>query len=135
MEPISLIVGALAAGAAAALKDTANQAVKSCYDGLKHLIKERFAKKADQEAAKDAEKTLTKYEKDPDTYEKPLLKELSAVQADQEQTIVQKAQQLIDLLKEHKEEGAVQQFINVSGHVDTMTNIGKVNGDVNIGTK
>ena len=34
MDPVSLIVTALTAGAAVALKDTASQAVKDAYDGL-----------------------------------------------------------------------------------------------------
>ena len=42
MEPISLILAALAAGAAAAAKDTAGTAVKDAYEGLKALIKKKF---------------------------------------------------------------------------------------------
>ena len=43
MDPITLIVAALAAGAAAGLGDTASQAIKDAYAGLKGLIKRRFA--------------------------------------------------------------------------------------------
>ena len=39
MDPISLIITALVAGAAAASKDIAGQAVKDAYKGLKDLIK------------------------------------------------------------------------------------------------
>ena len=42
MDPISLILTALAAGAAAALKDTAGQAVKDAYSGLKALLKRKL---------------------------------------------------------------------------------------------
>lgn len=42
MEPISLILTALVAGATAAVKDTAGKAVKDSYDGLKALIKKKF---------------------------------------------------------------------------------------------
>jgi hypothetical protein len=42
MDPISAIVAALAAGAAAALKDTASEAVKDAYGALKSLIGSRF---------------------------------------------------------------------------------------------
>lgn len=42
MEPISLILTALVAGASAAVKDTAGKAVKDSYDGLKALIKKKF---------------------------------------------------------------------------------------------
>ena len=42
MEPISLIIAALIAGATAATKDTAEKAVKDGYEGLKTLIKRKF---------------------------------------------------------------------------------------------
>lgn len=42
MEPISLIIAALIAGATAATKDTAEKAVKDAYEGLKTLIKSKF---------------------------------------------------------------------------------------------
>ncbi|MCZ8361568.1 MAG: hypothetical protein O9338_01940 [Microcystis sp. LE19-251.1A] len=42
MEPISLILAALAAGAVAAAKDTAGTAVKDAYEGLKALIKKKW---------------------------------------------------------------------------------------------
>lgn len=44
MEPITLLVNALIAGAAAALKPTAEQAVKDAYQGLKSYIKLKWAK-------------------------------------------------------------------------------------------
>jgi hypothetical protein len=39
MDPISLILAALGAGALAAAKDTAGTAVKDAYQGLKTLIR------------------------------------------------------------------------------------------------
>ena len=48
MEPIStLIVTALAAGAAAGLEGTVSQVVRDAYDGLKGLIKSKYGKAAD----------------------------------------------------------------------------------------
>ncbi|MBI3897266.1 MAG: hypothetical protein HY308_03100 [Gammaproteobacteria bacterium] len=44
MEPISLLVSALAAGAAAGLKPTAEQVVKDGYVALKSLIKRKWSK-------------------------------------------------------------------------------------------
>lgn len=46
MEPISLLVAALAAGAQAALQDTASAAVKDAYGALKGLIARKFGTKA-----------------------------------------------------------------------------------------
>ncbi|CCI17590.1 exported hypothetical protein [Microcystis aeruginosa PCC 9807] len=42
MEPISLILAALAAGATGAAKDTAGTAVKDAYESLKALIKKKW---------------------------------------------------------------------------------------------
>lgn len=47
MDPISLIVTALASGAAAALKPTAENVVKDAYQGLKSIIRDRYAKASD----------------------------------------------------------------------------------------
>lgn len=44
MEPVTLIVAALAAGAQAALQDTAGTAIKDAYEGLKSLIVRKFGK-------------------------------------------------------------------------------------------
>jgi hypothetical protein len=46
MEPVSLIVAALTAGAVAAAKDTAEKGVKDTYQGLKTLIKRKFTNDA-----------------------------------------------------------------------------------------
>jgi hypothetical protein len=45
MDPLSLLIGALATGAQAALKDTASNAIKDAYSGLKTLIVRKFGKK------------------------------------------------------------------------------------------
>ena len=54
MEPISLILAALVAGATAATKDTAGAAVKDAYEGLKALIKKKFEKDALAQAMVEA---------------------------------------------------------------------------------
>lgn len=42
MEPISIIIMALVAGAAAAIKPTTEQAIKDAYAGIKALILHRY---------------------------------------------------------------------------------------------
>ena len=42
MEPVTIIVAALAAGAAAALKSTAEQAINDLYAGFKALIQRKY---------------------------------------------------------------------------------------------
>ncbi len=83
---------ALAAGATAATKDTASQVVKDAYAGLKALVKQRFAGKP------QAEMALAEYEKDPDTWEKPLQKSMAETGADQDEAIVRQAQQVLKLV-------------------------------------
>jgi parallel beta-helix repeat protein len=43
MDPISIIVTALATGAAAGLKPTAEKAIKDAYDGIKSLIRRKYS--------------------------------------------------------------------------------------------
>jgi len=89
MDPISVVLAALAAGATAAAQDTASQAVKDTYAGLKSLIRERFADKP------HAEMALAAYEKDTDIWEKPLQQSLVEARVDQDEAIVQQAQQVL----------------------------------------
>ncbi|MGF1508392.1 MAG: hypothetical protein ACFB9M_02695 [Myxococcota bacterium] len=44
MDPVSVIVSAVVAGAAAALESTADNVIKDAYEGLKGLIKKKFSK-------------------------------------------------------------------------------------------
>ncbi len=92
MDPVSVVLAALAAGTTAATKDTASQAVKDAYAGLKALVKKRFEKKP------QAEMALAEYEQDTDTWEKPLQKSLVETGADQDEAIVRQAQQVLKLV-------------------------------------
>ncbi len=89
MEPISLIVAALVAGAAKAAGDAAPDA----YKGLKALIKRKFA------GEPKAEMILEEHEQDPETYELPLKKKLAEAGADKDEEIVKVAQELLKQLK------------------------------------
>ncbi|HBY96210.1 MAG: hypothetical protein M5U01_39685 [Ardenticatenaceae bacterium] len=92
MDPVSLILAALVAGVAAGATDTASQAIKDGYAGLKDLIKKRLADKP------QGEMVLAEYEKDPETWEKPLRKSLIETGADQDERIVRQAQQVLALI-------------------------------------
>ena len=97
MEPVSMIVAAVVAGAIAATKDAAAQAVKDGYAGLRTLIVRKFGGKADVADA------LEGIEKNPDSEaRKAVLKEeLETAQAGQDAEVLEKAQALLDLLNEH----------------------------------
>ena len=92
MDPISVVLAALTAGATAAAQDMASQTVKDAYASLKALVKKRFEKRP------QAEMALTEYEHDPDTWEKPLQKSLVEIGADQDEALVRQAQQLLKLV-------------------------------------
>jgi hypothetical protein len=71
MDPITLIVTALAAGAALGVKDTASAAVGDAYAGLKALVKRRLG------GGPDAELVLGRHERAPETWQAPLMAELA----------------------------------------------------------
>ena len=89
MDPVSLIVAALAAGASAALRDTAASAVKDAYAGLKSLLKRKLG---DRPLAQDV---IDKHEESPDVWEKPLEDELGKAGVADDEEIVKAAQALL----------------------------------------
>lgn len=91
MDPVSLIVAALVAGAAAGAGETATAAVKDAYAGLKKLL---FSKFADR---RGAEVVLVEHEQDPETYSAPMRKTLETTGAAQDQEVIRAAQQLLAL--------------------------------------
>ncbi|WP_028924531.1 hypothetical protein [Pseudonocardia acaciae] len=82
MDSVSLIVEALAAGAAAGAQGTATQAVKDAYGGLKGLVTRRFG---------DRPKEL-------DRPAEELRAELEAVDAGADEELVSAARRLLELL-------------------------------------
>jgi len=60
MDPVSLVVAALVAGAAAGTKDTVAAAVSDAYAGLKALIRRRFGGES------DVDRELEQIERDGD---------------------------------------------------------------------
>jgi hypothetical protein len=94
MDPITLIVTALAAGAALGVKDTASSAVKDAYAGLKALVRKRLAGRP------DAEVVLARHEQAPQTWQAPLTAELGEARADQDPGLVAAAQALMNLVDE-----------------------------------
>jgi hypothetical protein len=122
MDPITLIVAALAAGAAAGVADTASQAIKDAYASLKTLIKRRF------EGNAKAEEVLADHEADPETYEKPLAKQLELAGAQGDPEIARAAEELLRKAddagiktKYHVQvTGGKVGIIGDHGHIDTM---------------
>jgi len=94
MDPITLIVTALAAGAALGLQDTASAMVKDAYAGLKALVRRRLG--GDQ----SAELVLSRHEQAPETWQAPLMAELARAGADGDGDLIAAAKALLDLVGE-----------------------------------
>ena len=94
MDPVTLIVTALAAGAASALQDGASSAVKDAYASLKALVAKRLGGRP------DAELVLTRHEKAPETWQAPLMAELADSAADRDLDLVAAARALMSLVDE-----------------------------------
>jgi|GEM_PF-492707 len=94
MDPFSLILTALATGAAAGVtagaQETAGTAIKDLYNGLKTRLHQLFA------ATNISTEALQEYETDPDNWQGSLKKRLQQAAADQDAEILQMAQQLIE---------------------------------------
>jgi hypothetical protein len=94
MDPISLIVTALAVGAASGFKESASAAVMDAYEGLKGLVRKHFA------GRRDGGLVLARYAEAPKAWQGPLAAELAAVGADQDQDLVAAAQAVMKLVDE-----------------------------------
>ena len=92
MDPITLIVTALAAGAASAMQDDAKAAVKTAFARLRHLAKKRFANPA------SGEFMVEKHASAPDIWQAPLQQELEQSDAAGDPELIDAAQALMKLL-------------------------------------
>jgi hypothetical protein len=94
MDPITLIVTALVAGAALGAQDTVSAMVKDAYAGLKALVKKRLG------GGPGADMVLAKHEQAPETWQAPLMAELAETGADRDRDLIAAAQALLDLISE-----------------------------------
>jgi hypothetical protein len=96
MDPITLIVAALVAGAASGaldeVKDSAKAGVKAAYNRLRALAKRRVAGNPGAEAA------LAEIEADPDTWKAPLAAKLTQLGAGDDAELVAAAEHLMELV-------------------------------------
>jgi len=92
MDPITLIVTALAAGAALGVQDTVSGAVKDAYASLRALVVKRFGGRA------AAERVLAQHEDAPQAWREPLAKELVEAGAGRDRALVAAAQAVMSLV-------------------------------------
>lgn len=116
MDPISLIEAALVAGAAASAQETANQAVKDAYIGLKNLLKRLTADKPKFQVILDEHQAYQETDK------KPIKEILIEMHADHDVDLLVAAQRVMLLVQ--------PQQVDIGKF--TIQNIGTVQGQ-NIG--
>ena len=102
MDPVSLIVAALAAGAVAGAQNTATEAVKDTYRALKSGIERLFHKRPSGQTA------LEQHEHKPEAWEGALTAELVEAEADKQTDLVRAAQQLLALIEADVKAGKYQ---------------------------
>lgn len=89
MEPITLILTALVAGAAIGAPTVGKEMIQDGYQGLKAIIKRKFG---DNQAAVTA---LEQYEAKPEVWKAPLKDALQESGAVEDEEIIQAAQQVM----------------------------------------
>jgi hypothetical protein len=94
MDPVTLIVTALAAGAGLGLKDTTSAAIKDAYGSLKALVARRLT------GRRDGELILVRHAEAPEAWEAPMATELTAAGAAHDAGLVAAAQALMSLVDE-----------------------------------
>jgi NADP-dependent 3-hydroxy acid dehydrogenase YdfG len=94
VDPVTLLVTALATGAAAGIGETTASAVKDAYAKLKSLVAARFA--GDQ----SREVVLAQHEKQPEVWGAPLTQAVTDSGAATDPVVVEAAQRLLALLDE-----------------------------------
>jgi hypothetical protein len=92
VDPVSLIVAALAAGAVAGAQNTATDAVRDAYTGLKELLRRRLSGRESGQVA------LARHEAQPQQWAGALEAELVEVRAGDDAGAVEAAQRLMALL-------------------------------------
>jgi hypothetical protein len=97
VEPVALIIAALAAGAASTLEDAklsddAKASIETSFARLRELVARRFKNPA------VGELILEKYANAPETWENPLRAELSESEAASDPVLVGAAQEVFTLL-------------------------------------
>jgi RIP homotypic interaction motif len=107
MDPITLIVTALAAGAAQGITDSASAMMKDAYAALKARVKKKLGGKP------GAELVLAKHEQAPETWQAPLVAELAEAGADHDHELIAAAKALLDLIGEAG--GAGKYTVDVRG--------------------
>jgi hypothetical protein len=98
MDPITIILTALAAGATTGaldgLKDEVKEQVKAAWGKLRGMVSKRLHDAGDERG----EAVLTEYQEDPKTWEGGLKKKLTAAEADKDEALLAAAKAVLALV-------------------------------------
>ena len=89
MDPVSIVVGALTAGALGGAQEVASSSIKDSYERLKSLLRNRLSGRSSAETA------LTEHEHDPQAWEPALHRELSRADVVADPEIIEQAEALL----------------------------------------
>lgn len=90
MDPVSLVVAALAAGVSRGLGDNATSAVKDAYASLRTVLSRKFG-------SDKAEQVVEEHAEDPETYDKPVAKVIRESGAADDEQVLAAARRLLEL--------------------------------------
>lgn len=134
MDPLSLIVTAVATGAALGLKPTVEQAIKDAYAGLKQLIIDRYGDRGD--VAEAVENVESKPESEG--RKAVLQEELEEAGAAEDEDVLEAAQALLEKADpEGAETGCYRVTVTASDHSvavgrDVHGSVTTIHGDGNV---
>ena len=116
MEPVTLIVSAVALGAAAAAEEVVPQAIKDAYAGFKGLLVRKFG------GAANVEDAVRKVEEKPESEERKAVlgEEVEAARSAIDPELIARAE---DLLKQLQAAGRAPAGGGNSGNINTVTQI------------
>jgi hypothetical protein len=118
MDPISLIISALVAGAAAGLKPTAEKVVRDAYEGFKKFLVGRFGNKSNIESLEEKPQSAGR--------QATVKEELEDAGAARDAELMERARQLIETIKTHAPADARAVGVNLSEVEAEFIKIGKV---------
>jgi hypothetical protein len=126
MDPVTLIVAALTAGASAGMTDAVSQGVKDAYAAVKALVLRRVKDVPAGEVA------IVEHEKDPEVWSAPLAQKLADASADRDPEVIEAAQRLLQLLDPAGAQ-AGNYTVNIAATGDRSVAAHTIHGDVHTG--
>jgi hypothetical protein len=96
VDPVSLIVAALVAGASAGAKDVVAAGVKDAYQALRSMLVRKLSAHEAATPGISAEAILDAHARDADTWSGPLVAALTAARADRDDAVLAAATALLE---------------------------------------